>query len=72
MDEKLCPNCGHPESDHVGYWGSGELIPGKLCYWAENQGYQQDLCPCPGFDAKPGEGSSYVAPLLSKAGVANP
>ncbi len=64
-----CPHCDHPEEDHVGHWADGTLIPGKRCFYEENQGYSQDLCPCPGFDAKPGEGGNYLDSLLSKAGV---
>lgn len=70
--DSLCPNCNHPESDHEGYWSDGELIPGKLCFHMENQGYDQDLCPCPGFDARPGDNQaleSYVGTLLGKAGA---
>lgn len=63
-----CPNCGHSEEDHVGYWTDGELIPGNLCYHMENQGYQQDLCPCPGFEVK-SDNETYLDTLLQKAGV---
>ena len=65
--DKKCPNCEHPESDHKGYWSDGTLIPGKRCFYMENQGYQQDLCGCPGFDAT--EPVSYLETLLGKAGV---
>jgi hypothetical protein len=56
----ICKHCGHPEVDHgpaCGRWRdtkTGEwdiIIPGRLCFWAENQGYQEDLCACPGFEA---------------------
>lgn len=55
-----CKQCDHPEDDHgptSGRWRnrqSGEwdvIIPGRLCYYMENQGYQQDLCDCTGFDS---------------------
>lgn len=71
-----CPNCGHPEEDHVGYWqnpttGAWDVvIPGKLCYYEENHGHCEDLCPCPGFDAV-GVGMdvmSYDA-IARKAGI---
>lgn len=62
-----CVNCGHPEEDHVGYRSGGELIPGKLCYHEENQGYCEDLCTCPGFDVR-GAQLTYFETLLAKAG----
>ena len=65
-----CPNCCHPEEDHgpiCGQWATGEVIPGRLCYYAENQGYSEDLCACPGFDAT--EVVSYFETLLSKSGA---
>lgn len=65
-----CKNCGHPEEDHHGHWSSGEEIPGNLCFWAENQGYSQDLCPCPGFNVEPdAETKSYFETILGKAGI---
>jgi len=72
MPDEVCKNCGHPEEDHVGYWvkkdGSKELIPGKLCFWAEGQGYSQDLCGCPGFNVE-GSLDFYFDTLLKKSGV---
>lgn len=59
--ENKCFNCGHSEEDHTN----------MLCYWAENQGYQEDLCPCPGFNVKTDQ-VSYLATLFSKAGVTCP
>lgn len=49
----MCKHCSHSEEDHVGYNyidGQRVLIPGKLCFWGENQGYQEDFCICPGFE----------------------
>lgn len=70
MEPTSCKHCGHSEEDHVGHWAGGELIPGKLCYYMENQGYQQDLCQCPGFDVPIGfKGPDYLSTLLAKAGV---
>ena len=58
----LCTQCGHPEEDHgpaSGWWKNettGEwtdVLPGRPCYYMENQGYSQDLCCCTGFNEKP-------------------
>lgn len=48
----ICKNCGHSELDHVGYWADGTIIPGKLCYYEENQGHSEDLCECIGFEVE--------------------
>ena len=69
-----CTQCGHPEADHgptAGRWqnpDTGEWdvpIPGRLCYYMENQGYQQDLCPCSGFNS-----TDEISPFQAVAGKA--
>jgi hypothetical protein len=64
---EICTQCGHSKEDHEGYWSSGEKIPGDMCFWAENQGYSEDLCPCSGFNKE--EPASYFETILGKAGL---
>lgn len=66
-----CTQCGHPEADHgpeSGRWSNGETIPGRRCFYMENKGYCEDLCPCSGFD-ETNNGSSYFESIIDKAGV---
>lgn len=66
---RLCRMCGHAEAHHgpiSGRWSGNQVIPGRLCYWAENQGYSEDLCPCSGFNTEPSMG--YLEVLCAKAG----
>lgn len=53
-----CKNCGHPEVDHGPHCGRWQdpvtkewtvVIPGRLCFYEENIGHQEDLCECPEF-----------------------
>jgi len=73
MEDNLCTQCKHPEADHgpeSGRWTDGSTIPGRLCYYMENQGYSQDLCPCSGFNLDPEtEGLTHFETVLRKAGV---
>ena len=73
-----CTQCHHPEADHgptAGRWqnpDTGEwdrVIPGRLCFYMENQGYQQDLCDCPGFDS---DGLVVGPSAFAKAGLGGP
>ena len=74
----MCGNCGHPEGDHgpvSGRWTSGEIIPGRLCYFEENQGHCEDLCPCAGYSPEGATSSgreqfSYGDSLRIKSGTA--
>ena len=72
-----CIACGHPEADHgpaSGRWQNKEtgewdvVIPGRLCYYMENLGYQQDLCDCPGFNLVSRPRIPLIS-LLGKAGL---
>lgn len=65
---RCCTQCDHPEKDHVAHWADGRLIPGNLCYYEENQGHCEDLCPCTGFNTVPAN-STYLDTLVGKAGV---
>ena len=65
-----CSQCGHSEEDHgpmSGRWVGGEVIHGRWCYLFENLGYQEDLCPCSGYNKEPA--GTYVETLLAKTGA---
>ena len=71
MMKNLCTQCGHRESDHgphSGRWVDGTTIPGRYCFYVENQGWSQGMCPCTGFNTKP-DNSTYLDTLIAKAGA---
>lgn len=50
----LCKTCGHPEAHHGPISGrrddTGCAIPGRLCFYGENYGFERNLCDCSGFN----------------------